>query len=94
MVIGVCTLYLSIPTSHSLKDKRHVLKSLTARVRNNFNVSIAEVEQQDSWQTAVLGVACVSADLAYIHGLLTKVVEAVSNYRLDAQILDYKIETF
>ncbi len=94
MVIGACTLYLSIPASHSLKDKRHVLKSLAARVRNDFNVSVAEVAEQDSWQTAVLGVACVSADLAYVQGLLAKVVEAVSHYRLDAQILDYRIETF
>jgi uncharacterized protein YlxP (DUF503 family) len=94
MVIGVCTVYLSIPMSHSLKDKRHVLKSVIARVRNDFNVSIAEVEQQDAWQTAVLGIACVSADLPYVQGLLNRVVEAVSDYRLDFEILDYTIETY
>jgi uncharacterized protein YlxP (DUF503 family) len=94
MVIGICTVYLSIPMSPSLKDKRQVLKSLTARVRNDFNVSIAEVEQQDAWQTAVLGMACVSTDVSYVHGLLSRVVEAISNYRLDAEILDYKIETY
>jgi len=92
MVIAVCTIYLHIPFNHSLKGKRQVLKSLMARVRNDFNVSIAEVEQQDAWQSATLGVACVSSDQAYAHGLLTKVVQAISSYRLDAEITDYKIE--
>jgi len=92
MVIGVCTIYLAIPANHSLKGKRQVLKSLIARVHNDFNVSIAEVEQQDAWQSATLGVACVSPDPGYAHGLLTKVVKAISSYRLDAEITDYQIE--
>ena len=92
MTVGICTIYLRIPASHSLKDKRQVLKSLMARVRKDFNVSIAEVEQQDAWQAATLGVSCVSSEPAYVHGLLTKVVEAVSAYRLDAQVLDFQIE--
>jgi len=92
MAVGVCTIYLRIPANHSLKGKRRVLKSLIARVRRDFNVSIAEVDQQDAWQAATLSVACVSADSAYAHGLLTKVVESISAYRLDAEILDFEIE--
>jgi len=92
MVIGVCTIYLAIPANHSLKGKRQVLKSLMARVRHDFNVSIAEVAQQDAWQSATLGVACVSSDPAYAHALLTKVVQAISSYRLDAEITDFRIE--
>jgi uncharacterized protein YlxP (DUF503 family) len=92
MVIAVCTIYLNIPSTHSLKGKRQVLKSLIARVHNDFNVSIAEVDQQDAWQSATLGVACVSSDPAYAHGLLSKVVRAISSYRLDAEITDYDIE--
>ncbi len=92
MVIAICTIYLSIPANHSLKGKRQVLKSLMSRVRNEFNVSIAEVEQQDAWQSATLGVACVASDQGYAHGVLTKVVQAISSYRLDAEITDYKIE--
>jgi uncharacterized protein YlxP (DUF503 family) len=92
MVIAVCTIYLTIPANHSLKGKRQVLESLMARVRNDFNVSIAEVDQQDAWQSATLGVACVSSDPAYAHGLLSKVVQAISSYRLDAEITDYSIE--
>jgi len=92
MTVGVCTIHLHIPANRSLKDKRRVLKSLMARVRKDFNVSIAEVDQQDAWQTAALGVACVSSDSTYAHGLLSKVVEAISTYRLDADILDFEIE--
>ena len=92
MAVGVCTIYLHIPANHSLKGKRRVLKPLMARVRKDFNVSIAEVDQQDAWQAATLGVACVSADASYAHGLLTTVVKAVSAYRLDAEVLDFEIE--
>lgn len=94
MVIGVCTLYLRIPTNHSLKGKRRVLKSLMARVRKDFNVSIAEVGQQDSWQAATIGIVCVSSDSAYAHGLLTRVVQAISAHRLDAEVLDFEIEMY
>jgi len=92
MVIGVCTVYLRIPANHSLKGKRQVLRSLIARVRKDFNVSIAEVDQQDSWQAATLGIACVSSDSTYAHGLLSRVVEAIQSYRLDAEVIDYTIE--
>jgi len=94
MTIGVCTVYLDIPANHSLKGKRRVLKALMARVRNRFNVSIAEVDHQDAWQTATLGIACVSTDAAYAHGLLTKVARAISGYRLDAVIRDFEIEIY
>jgi uncharacterized protein YlxP (DUF503 family) len=60
MVIGTCTIELHIPGNGSLKGKRRVTKSIIARVYNKFNVSIAEVGNQDLWQSATLGVACVS----------------------------------
>ncbi len=92
MVVGVCTLELDIPASHSLKDKRSVLKSLAARVRRDFNVSIAEVDGQDTWQRATLGIVCVSSDAAYAQGLLAKVIESIERGRFDAVIADYSIE--
>jgi len=60
MIIGACEITLHLPESHSLKDKRQVIKSVMARVRNQFEVAIAEVEDQDLWQSAKLGVSCVS----------------------------------
>ena len=92
MVVGVCTLELDIPASHSLKDKRRVVKSLTARVRQSFNVSIAEVDSQDTWQRATIGIVCVSSDAQYAHGLLDKVIDRIERSRLDAVIADYSIE--
>ncbi len=92
MVIGVCTLVLDINGSHSLKDKRRVVKSILAKVRNQFNVSVAEVDANDTWQTAVLGIACVSNDASHAHGLLTKVVQTIGNSRFDAQVAEYEIE--
>ncbi len=92
MVVGVCTLELDIPASHSLKDKRRVLKSLAARIHKDFNVSIAEVDGQDAWHRATLGIVCVSSDAEYAQGLLAKVIESIERARLDAVIADYSIE--
>jgi len=92
MVIGVCTIHLDLPGCHSLKEKRRIVKSVLARLGNDFNVSVAEVERNDAWQHAVLGVACVSNDQGYAHRLLTKVVRSIERGRFDAQVTDYEIE--
>ncbi|EFO79142.1 DUF503 domain-containing protein [Candidatus Oscillochloris fontis] len=92
MVIGVCTLTLHIFAAHSLKEKRQVVKSLLARVRNEFNVSIAEVGDHDIWQSAELGIACVSTDQSYAHGQLEAVIRFIERTRPDAPIGGYEIE--
>jgi uncharacterized protein YlxP (DUF503 family) len=92
MVIGVCTLTLHVYAAQSLKDKRQVVKSILSRVRNEFNVSIAEVGGQDTWQRAELGVACVSTDQGYAHGQLESVVRFIERIRPDAPIGGYEIE--
>jgi uncharacterized protein YlxP (DUF503 family) len=60
--IGVLTLELRIEHAHSLKDKRHVVKSLKERLRNRHNISIAEIDHQELWQRAVLAAVTVSSD--------------------------------
>lgn len=70
MVIGLCTVELFIPESQSLKDKRQVLLSLKDRLRGKFNLSVAEVEGQDLWQKAVLGMACVSNEGTHVNRVL------------------------
>jgi uncharacterized protein len=92
MIIGAITLELSIPTSNSLKEKRKVIRSLVARIRNEFNVSVAEVGGQDRWRSAEVAVVCVSSDHDYAHGLLTRVALWVERQRLDCQLVDYYIE--
>jgi uncharacterized protein YlxP (DUF503 family) len=92
VVIGACTLELHIPGNGSLKGKRRIIKSLMARLRREFNVSVAEVDAQDVWQLAIIGVVCVSNDRDYVHSLLTRVVHWIEESRLDCQLVDYQIE--
>lgn len=92
MVIGACTIRLQLPASHSLKEKRGVLKSAMARLRNEFNISVAEVGDNERWQSALLGVAAVSNDAVYVEGLLRRVVEWIEEHRLDVTVVDYEIE--
>jgi uncharacterized protein YlxP (DUF503 family) len=76
----------------SLKDKRQVVKSIMARVRNEFNVSIAEVDDQDVWQSAILGLACVSTSQGYAHGQIEAVIRFIDKQRPDCPIGAYEIE--
>jgi len=92
MIVGACRLTLYLPGVHSLKEKRSVVKSLLARLRNEFNVSTAEVDAQDNHQRAVLGVACVSGSYDYARGQLEAVGRWVEEQRPDAPIIDYDIE--
>jgi uncharacterized protein len=92
MNLGVCRIKIRLPENQSLKDKRKVLKSVISRVRNSYNVAIAEVDDQDTWQLATLGIACVSNDAQQNNKVLSKVVDFISQSRLDMEILDYEIE--
>jgi len=77
MVVGVCTVELFIPESQSLKDKRQVLHSLKDRLRGKFNLSVAEVEDQDLWQKAVLGMACVANDAGHVEQVLEQALNII-----------------
>lgn len=72
-VIGILTLEIHVEHSHSLKDKRHVIKSLKDRLRERFNVSMAEIDHLDSWQNSVIAAVTVSNDRVYAEQLLHKV---------------------
>ncbi len=92
MHVGVCRMMLYLPESHSLKDKRQVARSLSARIRNKFNVAVAEVEDQDLWQRLTLAVCCVSTDSAHANEMVSKVVAFVEESRRDLELLDYQTE--
>jgi hypothetical protein len=91
-VVGLCTVELQIPGSASLKDKRQVLRSVMQRVRNEFNVAVAEVDHLDSWQLATLAIVGVSNDTGYVHGLLEGVVRFIERAHLGLVLLDYETE--
>ena len=91
MVLGVCQLQLLLHDNFSLKGKRQVLRSIVQRARNRFNVSIAEVEDQDLWQKAVLGICAVGNDRQRVNSVLDKVVNFVEHTQL-AEVADADIE--
>ena len=92
MNIGVCKVSLRIPENMSLKGKRQVLKSITSRVRNKFNVAVAEVDDNDVWQVATIGICCVSNNNRHTNEVLSRVVDFIIGSRFDIEILDYGIE--
>ena len=92
MVVGVLRLDLTLLASESLKDKRQVVKSVLARVRNQFNVAAAEVDALQDRQVAALGFSCVSNDGRHAEQMLQKVLAFVENTRLEAEVTDYSLE--
>jgi uncharacterized protein YlxP (DUF503 family) len=71
--VGVLIFELRLEESHSLKDKRHYVKSLKDRLRSKFNVAVAEIDHQDLWQRGVIAVVTVSSDRAYAEQVLQNV---------------------
>jgi uncharacterized protein len=91
MIVGVCTIDLRIPGIDSLKGKRSVVRKIKDRVKNTFNVSIAEVEDLDKLQRVGLGIALVSNDSSHVHSTLSKVVEFIDHLYV-AEIIEYHIQ--
>jgi hypothetical protein len=91
MFVGAATIELEITDGATLKDKRQVVKSLLDRIRSRFNVSAAEVDRLDSPRHAVLAIAAVANDQAYVHGMLEKAVDLIEG-EPRAQLTDYTIE--
>ena len=75
MPIGLLTLEIYIPEAHSLKDKRQVLRSLKDRLRGKYNVAVAELDGQDSWQRSVVGVVSLSNNAGHVEQSLRTVLE-------------------
>jgi uncharacterized protein YlxP (DUF503 family) len=71
--IGILTLEIHVESSHSLKEKRHVVKSLKDRLRERFNVAIAEIDHLDSWQASVIAAVTVSNDRVHAEQVLQAV---------------------
>src|SRR3972149_4998891 len=97
MFIGVLRLTLHLPDPGSLKSKRHLLRSAIDRVKSRFNVSIAEVADNDLWQRSVVGVAAVGNDHAFVNETLDKVADLVGSMhggQLQVLARDIVIESF
>ena len=75
MPIGLLTLEIHIPDARSLKDKRQVLRSLKERLRSRFNVAVAELDHQETWQRAQVGIVSLSNDPTHLEQSLRAVFD-------------------
>jgi len=89
--VAVGTVELHLPGVGSLKDKRHVLKGVKEKVRQRFEVSVAEVNHQDTWQRATLAVAYVSGDSRHANEVVSKALDFIEA-SVDGDVIDVQIE--
>lgn len=92
MMVGMCKITLRLPENQTLKGKRQVVRSIISTVRNKFNVSISEVEDNSLWQLVTLGIACVSNDSRHANEVLSRVVDYIQRASSDADMVDYELE--
>ena len=93
MVIGVLQIELFIPESNSLKSKRYAIRSIKDRLKNRYNVSVAEIDNADKWQRASLGIAAVSNESRHIQSMLGKALDLVyGDHRVE--VIDSTIDYF
>lgn len=92
MNIGVCRVKLHFPENQSLKDKRRIVKSIITRLRNQYNISVAEVDDQDLWQMTTLGIAFVSNHHQHVNEVLSKAVNFITYNYPNLQLVDCETE--
>ena len=93
MNVAVCRLRFRLPENGSLKGKRQVLKSIQQRLHNRFNVSVAEVEDNEAWQLATMAICCVANDARHASEVVAKAAAYVEDLRLDIEIIEEDSET-
>ena len=93
MIIGSCKIYLEAEWVFSLKDKRMIVKSLVEKIRHKFNVSVAEVENNDIHKSIVIGIACVTNETSHADSIINNVINFIEN-NTDAVIVDVIMEIF
>ncbi|MBW1645202.1 MAG: DUF503 domain-containing protein [Deltaproteobacteria bacterium] len=95
MHVGICQVTLYLPDNHSLKGKRKVIKSLIERLKNRFNVAVAETGGQDEWQRAVLSLCLVANDGSFVNQGLDKILDFIeADGRLDVGEASLEILAF
>lgn len=77
MIVGTCMLKINIFEADSLKDKRHIIKAIIGRLQSRFNISIAEVDLNDSWQSSVIGFACVTNNTSHANEVISNVIKFI-----------------
>lgn len=93
MPVGVLILEIQLPYSHSLKDKRAVIRKLRDRLRARFNVAVAEMDHQDAWQQATLGIVSISGSQTLLESAFQQVLRE-SESILGQDVAQYSIDFF
>ena len=92
MSVGILTLQVQIPGCKSLKEKRSRLKPLISRLHREFNISVAEIAQQDNWDEATIGCTMISNDSQFIQSALQSVIHWLTRNWPDVMLVDDRIE--
>lgn len=91
MVIGVLQIDLFMPDAQSLKEKRMILKSLKARLRNNFNLAVSELDHHEKWQRTRVGIVSIGNERRAMEAMVTNIVEFINRNRA-IEVIDYSTE--
>ena len=92
MITGICRIRIYLPGNESLKEKRRVVKSILARVRNQFNISIAETDDLELWQMATLGMSCVSNSNHHADEVISKAINYIEQSYPELEIVEQETE--
>ena len=91
MYVGCCSIKFFLHGNHSLKGKRRIIRILKDRLKNKFNISIAEIGDQDLWQSLQMGVVAVNSEAKYLEGQMNRVIDAIEKMHL-AEITDHQVQ--
>jgi uncharacterized protein YlxP (DUF503 family) len=92
MNIGACRIDIHLPESQSLKDKRRIIKSIITRLQNEFRISVAEVENLDTWQVATIGITCVSNHSGHAGDIINNAIDFIIQNYPQVQITNHETE--
>ncbi len=93
-MLGQLTTHLHLPACRSLKEKRGRIKPLISRLHREFNISVAEIDLNDSWQEAVIGCAMIGNDQAFLHSALQTVAKWVEGNWSDGDVIEQRIDVY
>ena len=92
MNVGICRIEIRIPENHSLKGKRQIVKSIIARLQNRYSVSVAEIDNNELWQIATLGISYVSNHRKHSDTIMDSVVNFIAQNYPNVELINYKVE--
>lgn len=91
MIIGILTLEIHLPYSQSLKEKRKILNGFRDRIRNKFNAAIAEIDYQDKWQRAKVGIVTLNSQKKLVDQILSRIIQEAEK-GIDGEIIASEIQ--